>query len=294
MVSRHGKKLACLLNKKTIAYLAGVNAIESIRNLYIPIQPTVKQSADNVAYLEFLPHPSLQQYIYCYWELKTLAPLNEAFIYRVVADGCIDIYFELGNPAENWVMGFCKKYTEFPIGNQFHYVGVRFLPTMFPQLFRVDASTLSNRYEELNVVVPETARFIASRFHSDMNVTEMSGLFDNWFAKVILAAEFDEDNRLYEAIGIILQQSGVLNVEADLNTGISPRQLRRLFEFYIGDTPKTFSKVVRFQNILRAKPSTQSLRNNKLFFDVGYYDQAHFIKEFRNFYGVTPSKAFGR
>jgi len=122
----------------------------------------------------------------------------------------------------------------------------------------------------------------------------MAALFDQWFLGVLTAVSFDEDNRLYEAIGIILQQSGVLNVEADLDTGISPRQLRRLFEFYIGDTPKVFSKVVRFQNILRAKPSTQSLRNNKLFFDVGYYDQAHFIKEFRNFYGVTPSKAFGR
>lgn len=86
----------------------------------------------------------------------------------------------------------------------------------------------------------------------------------------------------------------MVDIENDLNTGISSRQLRRLFDFYIGDTAKTFSKVVRFQNILRANPSSQSLRQNKLFFDVGYYDQAHFIKEFKNFYGVTPSKAFGR
>ena len=75
---------------------------------------------------------------------------------------------------------------------------------------------------------------------------------------------------------------------------ISPRQLRRLFEYYIGDSTKTFSKVVRFQNILKAKPSTQSLRENKLFYDTGYFDQAHFIKDFKNFYGVTPGKVFGR
>lgn len=275
-------------------YIAGVNAINSIRQLYIPIQPTVKQSANDVVYFEFLPDPRLQQYIYCYWELKTTARLADAFMYRVVADGCIDIYFDLNDPSDNYVMGFCRKYTEFPLDNFFHYVGVRFLPTMFPQLFRVDASQLSNRYEKLEAVVPVTANFISSRFHPGMNPAEMAALFDQWFISVLANASFDEDNRLYEAIGIILQQSGVLNVEADLDTGISPRQLRRLFEYYIGDTPKVFSKVVRFQNILRAKPSTQSLRNNKLFFDVGYYDQAHFIKEFRNFYGVTPSKAFGR
>lgn len=223
-----------------------------------------------------------------------MAPLDEPFIYRVVADGCIDIYFELNDPANNWVMGFCKKYTEFPLENSFHYVGVRFLPTMFPQLFKVDASTLSNRYEELNAVLPETASFIRQHFHQDMSTAEMASSFDGWFMKLISTVKLDEDNRLYEAIGLILRQYGVLNTESGLGTGLSPRQLRRLFEFYIGDTPKTFSKVVRFQNILRAKPSTQSLRKNKLFFDAGYYDQAHFIKEFRNFYGVTPSKAFGR
>lgn len=262
--------------------------------MYTPVQPTVKQSADHVTYFEFLPDPRLQQFIYCYWELKTTAPLDDAFMYRVVADGCIDIYFDLNDPSDNYVMGFCRKYTEFPLENVFHYVGVRFLPTMFPQLFKVDASQLSNRYEKLETVVPATAQFIANRFHQGMTPDMMAALFDQWFLGVLTDVSFDEDNRLYEAIGIILQQSGVLNVEADLDTGISPRQLRRLFEFYIGDTPKVFSKVVRFQNILRAKPSTQSLRNNKLFFDVGYYDQAHFIKEFRNFYGVTPSKAFGR
>jgi AraC-like DNA-binding protein len=85
-----------------------------------------------------------------------------------------------------------------------------------------------------------------------------------------------------------------VNIQADLDIGLSPRQLRRYFEYYIGDTAKTFSQVVRFQHILNATPSTQSLKQNKIFFDLGYYDQAHFIKEFKKFYGVPPAKALGR
>jgi methylphosphotriester-DNA--protein-cysteine methyltransferase len=119
-------------------------------------------------------------------------------------------------------------------------------------------------------------------------------LFDDYFTALISKATFDDDPRFYKALAVILKNSGVLNIEKDLDTGISARQLRRLFEFYIGDSAKTFSKVVRFQNILRAKPSQQSLRENKLFYDNGYFDQAHFIKDFKNFYGVTPGKAFGR
>ncbi|SEJ53651.1 Helix-turn-helix domain-containing protein [Dyadobacter sp. SG02] len=265
-----------------------------IRGLYMPVQPTVKQSAACVTYQEFLPDMALQRFIYCYWQLRTTEPLDEPFIYRVVADGCIDIFFELNNPVENFVMGFCKKYTEFPLENNFDYVGVRFLPTMFPQIFKINAAELSNRFENLQVVIPETAQFIASTFEPGLSAPEIKRRFDGYFLDFVAGIDFNHDPRFYGALAAILRNFGVLNVEKDLDTGLSPRQLRRLFEYYVGDSAKTFSQVVRFQNILRAKPSQQSLRENKLFYDNGYYDQAHFIKEFKNLYGVTPGKAFGR
>jgi AraC-like DNA-binding protein len=271
-----------------------LKAIADIRQLYIPVQPTVKESADNVTYCEFLPHDKLQNFIYCYWQLRTNQTLTAPFNYRVVADGCIDIFFELNNPKENFVMGFCKKYTEFLLDNSFNYIGIRFLPTMFPQLFKINAAELSNRFEQLDTVVPVTANFIVNSFNNKQTAAEIKKILDDYFLQLISKNEFDNDGRLYEALEIILKNTGVVDIERDLNTGVSPRQLRRLFEYYIGDTPKTFSKVVRFQNILRAKPSAQSLRKNKLFFDAGYFDQAHFIKEFKNFYGVTPARAFGR
>jgi AraC-like DNA-binding protein len=271
-----------------------MNAPHYIRQLYAPVQPTVNQSAQDVAYQEIFPDPSLQDFIYCYWQLHTVQPLQASFSYRVVADGCIDIYFELDRPHENFVMGFCKQYTEFELGNRFNYVGIRFLPTMFPQLFRINAAMLSNRAEALEAVLPHTANFIADHFHNNLSLQAIKGLLDDYFKQLLAKTTLDFDNRLYEALALILENRGVVNVETGLDTGISPRQLRRLFEFYIGDTAKTFCKVVRFQNILRAKPSAQSLRQNKLFFDHGYFDQAHFIKEFKHLYGVTPSRAFGR
>jgi Helix-turn-helix domain len=271
-----------------------MNVKTDIRLLYKPVQPAVKQTAGNVTYSEFLPDTRLQDFIFCYWQLKTNRILSEQFKYRVVADGCIDIFVELSNPQDSYVMGFCKKFTEFPLDNTFNYIGVRFLPAMFPQLFNINAKELSNRFELLHNVVPAVSGFIEQNINDSQTTAEMKSIFDNYFLQLVAAATFHCDNRFYEAMQVILTKSGVVNVEKDLDTGISSRQLRRLFEFYIGDTAKTFSKVVRFQNILRAKPSLQSLRQNKLFFDLGYYDQAHFIKEFKNFYGVTPGKAFER
>ncbi len=191
-------------------------------------------------------------------------------------------------------MGFCKKFTEFPLDNFFHYIGIRFLPTSFPTLFHVDAKELSNRFERLELVSNETSTFIADGFSSADEFENIKLKLDAYFMKVYANAHTALDGRFQNALNVILKNFGVVNVQTDLDIGLSQRQLRRYFEFYIGDTAKTFSQVVRFQNILNAKPSTQSLKQNRIFFDHGYYDQAHFIKEFKNFYGVTPSKAFGR
>lgn len=267
---------------------------EKIRELYEPIQPTIQRSDKYVTYQEISPNKPLKEFIYCYWQLKTEKPLSNQFNYKVVADGCIDIFFELTNPKESFVMGFCENYTEFPLQNTFNYIGIRFLPTMFPQIFNFNASELSNRFENLNKIESETAAFIATKINESQSLEDIGAIFNEYFQHRVSDTNFTIDKRLYAAIEIILENFGVVNIQRDLNTGVSSRQLQRLFKYYIGDTAKTFCKVVQFQNFLKAKPSNESLKTNKLFYDIGYYDQAHFIKDFKNFYGVTPSKAFGK
>ncbi|MGN6492489.1 MAG: AraC family transcriptional regulator [Agriterribacter sp.] len=262
-----------------------------IKELYKPVQPTISASAKQVQYAEIFPSTALQPLIYCYWQLKTREPLSEVFFYRVVADGCIDIFFEAAQPSQSFVMGFSNSYTQFPLQNTFHYIGIRFLPAAFPQLFNIKAAELTNRFERLDMVLPSVAEFIKNRFESIISDNDVPKTLDEYFTQLFAEAQLNVDGRFYEALEIILKNHGTVNVETALNTGISSRQLRRLFEFYIGDTPKTFSKIVRFQNLLSGKPSAEALRKNKLFLDAGYYDQAHFIKEFKTLFGSTPSHA---
>lgn len=264
-----------------------------LRSLYLPIQPSINPAHTMVRYQELWPDTHLKDYIYCYWQLKTTQPLTKPFLYRVVADGCMDVFFDLNLPAENFVMGFCKNYTEFPLENQFNYLGIRFLPAQFPLLFRVHAAELSNRFESLQAVAPGLAQFIASRFDPDLSFDDCKQLLDDYFLQQLVQQNtLGFDPRLQEALVLILQKSGVLSIEKELNVGLSPRQLRRLFEQYIGDSAKTFSQVVRFQHVLQAKPLAQSPQVNQLFLDHAYYDQAHFIKAFKSFYGLTPGQAF--
>ena len=143
----------------------------------------------------------------------------------------------------------------------------------------------------MSTFLPNVARQLGNIASEKHFLQSVKPSLDQLLLRLLAGINPHPDNRLYEAIDTILRSQGLLSIEKELQTGISPRQLRRLFELYIGDTPKMFSKVVRFQQILHAKPSRQALRRNKLFFDYGYHDQAHFIKEFKRMYGLTPTIA---
>ncbi len=264
---------------------------ETIKDEYKPIQPTVN-AEKRIIYQEINPDERIEHFVYCFWQLKTQKPLNKPFIYRVVSDGCIDLFFDHNQPSENFVMGFCKKYTTFPIGQTFDYIGIRFLPAAFPTLFGINAKSLSNQSQKLTTVLPHLATWIASKIKPTESFENITIQLNEKLTDLVKKQNFRYDERFLNALSLIFQRNGFLDIEKELNTGLSPRQLRRVFNFYIGTTSKRFSKVVRFQYILNAKPSKQSLKENKLYFDVGFYDQAHFIKNFKTFYGVTPSEAF--
>lgn len=269
-----------------------VNELKTIREYYKPIQPAVSANGSEIDYKESKPSKEIEDFIYCYWQLKTQIPLKSDYNYKVVSDGCIDIYFDLKNPADNFVMGFCRKFVQFPIGKEFDYFGIRFLPSSFTHLFGVDAKSLSNQSQELSKILPNFSEWINSKikpFDLFHNVTK---ILDEKIIGFSKNQDIHYDHRFLNSLNLIFKSNGFLDTEKDLNTGLSPRQLRRIFNFYIGTTPKSFSNVVRFQHILNVKPSKKSLKENKIYFDAGFFDQAHFIKSFKTFYGATPSEAF--
>ena len=253
---------------------------------YKPQQPTAARQGD-VSYTEYPPDARLAEFIYCYWCLHTAQKLAEGFEYNVVADGCIDIFFEMENPQQSFVMGFSDSVTPFQLGESFNYFGIRFLPAAFTRLFRTDASQLRNMAEELHLVVPAIAAYIAGEATDNREPAYIGAMLDRWLLKLATKSPLAVDPRFYNALEAIMQGRGAVAIETGLDTGISPRQLRRMFEFHIGTGAKSFSRVIRFQNALALGPEAL---NEKAWLDLGYYDQAHFIKEFREFYGITPGK----
>jgi AraC-like DNA-binding protein len=74
------------------------------------------------------------------------------------------------------------------------------------------------------------------------------------------------------------------------NYGLSERYIQKLFENVVGLAPRAFFNTQRFNRSLELIRSSE-LHLTSIAYDCGYYDQAHFIKEFRKFTGITPSEA---
>ena len=71
------------------------------------------------------------------------------------------------------------------------------------------------------------------------------------------------------------------------SAGLGPRQLERRFLSAVGLSPKLFSRIVRFQNLVRIAPRSLGWANAAA--RCGYFDQAHLVRDVRDFAGVSPS-----
>jgi AraC-like DNA-binding protein len=76
--------------------------------------------------------------------------------------------------------------------------------------------------------------------------------------------------------------------------GLSSRHFRQVFAEAVGLSPKGFARVQRFQTALRRLAQCQNVDGAQLALDLGYFDQAHFAHDFREFAGVSPSDYHAR
>ena len=71
---------------------------------------------------------------------------------------------------------------------------------------------------------------------------------------------------------------------------ISQSPLEKRFRKIVGTSPKKFSSIVRFKHTIQYYNPQSSL--TELGYEAGFYDQAHFIKEFKKFTGENPESFF--
>jgi AraC-like DNA-binding protein len=114
------------------------------------------------------------------------------------------------------------------------------------------------------------------------------------FLAAWLLCDAPADNWLQSVLNAIRKSDGRVEHLAACSF-VSVKTFERRFQQQIGISPKTFCKLARFQQIVKAincaNPQQPAQSHS---WNAGYYDQSHFIKDCRAITGLPPSRLFSQ
>lgn len=254
-------------------------------------------------YFEAKPSPPLTGFIKCFWAIRSDA--GSGAPEPVLPDGCPEIVFNLSDrflriyadgsheaQPRAIVSGQLRSSISIMPTGRVDLFGVRFHPNGAFPLLRTPLCELTDQVEPLDSLIGSDAEEIAEMIAGASEFRSRGQLFEHFFLRSLDGF----DNRV-DLLGwlcrSITDQRGQISV-SDLCEffGVVERTLERTFQRFVGLPPKTFARIIRFQNVVRRieAADTTSLLDTAL--DFGYYDQSHMIREFREFAGQSPLAYF--
>ena len=234
-------------------------------------------------YKEILPAPRLARYVECYWSREDPDGTPQ---HRVLPDGCVDILFtaQRDEPSSLSIVGLMTKPQVFDVNAGQSFFGVRFRPGM-AAAFMPEAAQLNDQTETLETLVGSKARDVFERLAEARSRLQMGQVMDAFLRPL---KPPDSGLRVLEK----LSMDGDSIEHAAQAAALSTRQLRRLCVERAGISPKYLVRILRFRKAMARinalQPNSAQPKWADLAAACGYYDQAHFIREFQEFTGYTP------
>ena len=239
--------------------------------------------------IEYDPHEDLKKYIDGYWSFRNTS--GEKIYFPVVPDGCSDIIFYLndslylGNVKETFVTGVMEQAQLIPILEQMEIFGIRFKPSVLSYLLDVDFSNMKNDMVELHTINSHMSKVIViDRFANDEKLAKS---LDEQLMGLCNCITID-DHIL--DICIALEQNpnaAIQNLAKKYNYTL--KNLQRMFYKRIGIPPKVYARIMRFQKAHRQITKEGIEKLIFIALDSGYFDQAHFNREYKKLVGTNPS-----
>lgn len=244
----------------------------------------------DVHYREHAPPPDLADRVECVWTLRSAGRLAAPVLNRVLPDGCADVIFDPGEPAR--VVGAMLRPAPVWMAGTVDLLGVRFRPGGAAAFLPLPLAEITDAVVPLADVWGGQAGELEGRVFDAAGPERVGVVVDALRRRG--AAGRAPHPAVARASALIARSHGGVAVQAlAADTGIGRRHLERLFAEQVGLTPKAAARVARFRrlcDVLRARPEAGWSR---LALECGYHDQAHMIREFRGFAGLTP-EAFRR
>lgn len=257
-----------------------------------------------INYYTIPPPKPLSDYIRFFWVLECDVPPGENFIYRSMADGCAEMLFHYNGQFDevikdekteksflSGIHGQTKQYRRFIINRSFGMFGVYLYPYALPALFHVPAYEVSNEMPDLVEFLGQEGKNLEEQMMMAGNNGERVNILSEYFSLKLQKIKVGH-NHLNSIIKTIIQRKGQINVQQlAADSFLSIRQFERRFKEFSGFTPKLYTRLIRFQSVFN-ELDPRKVNFSQLAYQCGYYDQSHFIQEFREFSGYNPKEFF--
>jgi AraC-like DNA-binding protein len=249
--------------------------------MYYPIQiPYIlnKSFTDVVHYKEeVMPH--FKDFVICFWEMQTFTLQDPGVDSVILADGCIDLVVDFETNAIRF-SGMSKTVFNDEINPPSLFYGARFKPGAFYNLTNIPATEVMDKYLPINEI---NKGFNVQSFF-ELPFDKSKKIFNDCIASLIQNKEANNFTNLFDKLNDDIPAS-VSEIYQIMN--YSPKQCQRLFYKHFGLSPQMALCIIRFQKCLKTLLSDNKSPNEVL--DItNYYDQSHFIKDFKKFMGLTP------
>ncbi|MBF6357874.1 AraC family transcriptional regulator [Nocardia higoensis] len=236
------------------------------------------------------PGPSVGRFVHWYWLVDWDLRDRPAYRAEVLPFPCVNMTFERSATRTGaFVNGVVTtRYTRELTGAG-RVFGVRFRPGGFGAYTGSDVGALRDRSVELREVFPDSEDF-GERVLAEDDDRSRRALVEQWLAA--RAGEPDEVYRLVLRIVEAMEHDRELTRVDQVTErfGVSIRTLQRMFARYVGASPKWVLRRHRLQDgaDLLARGDITDLA--ALAVELGYFDQAHFSREFAAEIGMSPSE----
>ena len=239
------------------------------------------------------PPNRLRNILECIWIAESHDP--QPVLQKIIPDGFPEIIFHFGDPyriklKDKWELqsrsllaGQITGHFFLENTGQSSMMGLKFKPAALTNLFEI-------------LMHPFTDAVVDLKNHEKLIGLETSvRIPGNYEMRTQRAIDFlagiPELNEqvVGKSLELIFKSSGNINVtELCEACSVSERQLERLDKKYVGLSPKVYTRIIRFSRIFDMIKN-EDHNWTQLGLEAGFYDQSHFIRDFKAFTGEDPS-----
>lgn len=256
--------------------------------VFLPIHPALQHLLESIVVMNFDFAKSDIETVYQYpWSAKAhiFFRIDEnPFLVKTVGHKDFSVV------PPNLIMGARLKNDIVNLGGKKHFVVITFKPSGLFRFTGIPLHEITNIDIDASAVFGSEIEEVEMRLKEAGNNLGIKKVIEDFFLKRLFKTRpmigFDE------AINLQTLYRGNIPIEKLAHyANISIRQFERQCYSRLGVSPKLFSKLTRFATAYLLKEKNPELNWLDIAYEAGYYDQSHFIRDFKAFSGYTPAVA---